>query len=46
MSEPTIATLSPGQARQFRRFLLWTAGIVGTVALIATVSAMIWQTVP
>ncbi len=43
MNKPTIATLSLEQGHQLRQFLLWMAGVVGVVALIATVSALIWQ---
>lgn len=44
MHEPFISTLSLGQVRQLQRFFLIVSGIVGVVALIATISVFIWQT--
>lgn len=44
MHEPFISTLSLGQVRQLQRFFLMVAGIVGVVAIVATISALIWQT--
>lgn len=44
MQESSFATLSVAQVRQLQRFFLWVVGIVGTVAIVATVTALIWQT--